>query len=87
MSNIINNNKENDMQLHIQKAYDIIDQYLPTIYVNEVIEKFPTGSRITKGMIRNVKNKLNSRLDILNAMVEVALENKRLQEKLKTTLK
>jgi hypothetical protein len=87
MTNIINNNKQDDMQLHIQKAYDIIDQYLPTIYVNEVIEKFPKGSRITKGMIRNVKNKLNARLDILNAMVEVALENKRLQEKLKKTLK
>lgn len=87
MTNIINNNKEHDMQLHIQKAYEIIDQYLPTNYANEVIEKLPTGSRITKGMIRNVKNKLNARLDILNAMVEVALENKRLQEKLKKTLK
>lgn len=70
------------MQLHIEKARLIITEYLPTEYVDKVLEKLPEGSSISKGTIRNVKNKLSNRLDVLNAMVEVALENKALQEKL-----
>jgi hypothetical protein len=82
MTNIIINNKQTNMQLHIEKARLIITEYLPTEYVDKVLEKLPEGSSISKGTIRNVKNKLSNRLDVLNAMVEVALENKALQEKL-----
>jgi hypothetical protein len=84
MTNIIINNKQKDMQLHIDKARIIIAEFLPTEYVDKVLEKLPEGSTISKGTIRNVKNKLSNRLDVLNAMVEVALENKALQEKLIT---
>lgn len=72
------------MQLHIEKARIIIAEYLPTEYVDKVLEKLPADSKVSKGTIRNVKNKLSNRLDVLNAMVEVALENKALQEKLIT---
>ena len=83
MTNITNNNQADDVQLHIVKAYKIIDEYLPFNYVDDVLKKLPKGSSITKNIIRNVKKKNSSRLDVLNAMVEVALDNKRQMAKLK----
>jgi hypothetical protein len=82
MTNIIINNKQKDMQLYIDKARVIISEFLPTEYVEKVLAKLPKNSNISKGTIRNVKNNLSNRLDVLNAMVEVAKENKALQEKL-----
>jgi hypothetical protein len=72
-----------DMQLHIANARIIITEFLPTEYVDKVLEKLPAGSKVSKGTIRNVKNNSSDRLDVLNALVEVALENKKLQERLK----
>jgi hypothetical protein len=86
MTKITNNNNLKDMQIHIQKAYDLIDKYLPANYAKGVLKKLPEDSGISKGMIRNVKKKTSTRLDILNAMVEVALEYKELEEKLKEKL-
>ena len=74
------------MQLHIDKARLIIAEFLPSEYVEKVLAKLPKDSNISKGTIRNVKNNLSNRLDVLNAMVEVALENKALQEKLIQTI-
>ncbi len=70
------------MQVHIDKSRKIIDEYLPTKYVDKVLEKLPGDSKVSKGTIRNVKMNLSDRLDVINAMVEVALENKELQDKL-----
>ena len=83
MTNITNNTKGKDVQLHIAKAYKIIDEYLPFNYVDDVLKKLPKGNSITKNIIRNVKKKNSTRLDVLNAMVEVALDNKRQMAKLK----
>lgn len=83
MTNIANKTKGKDVQLHIDKAYKIIDEYLPFNYVDDVLKKLPKGNSITKSIIRNVKKKHSSRLDVLNAMVEVALDNKRQMAKLK----
>jgi hypothetical protein len=83
MTNITINTKGKDMQLHIAKAYKIIDEFLPFIYVEDVLKKLPKGNSITKGIIRNVKKKTSVRLDVLNAMVEVALDNRRQINKLK----
>lgn len=83
MTNIITNNNKDDVQMHIDKAYDLIDTYLPTAYVEEVLKKLPEGHSITKSMIRNVRAKLNNRLDVLNALVEVAKENQAQIDKLK----
>jgi hypothetical protein len=83
MTNITINTTSKNMDLHIQKAYEIIDDHLPFNYSNAIKNKLPKDGSITSGMIRNVKRKLNTRLDILNAMVEVALENKKLKESFK----
>jgi hypothetical protein len=83
MSNIPIKTTSKDMELHIEKAYKIIDEYLPFNYANLVLSKFPKDAGITSGMIRNVKKRATKRIDILNAMVEVALENKKLLENFK----
>lgn len=72
-----------DMELHIEKAYLIIDKHLPFNYTNLVMAKFPKEACVTSGMIRNVKKGATKRIDILNALVEVALENKKLLENFK----
>lgn len=71
------------MEIHIEKAYKIIDKHLPFNYTNLVMAKLPKELGVTSGMIRNVKKGATKRIDILNAMVEVALENKKLLENFK----
>lgn len=83
MKTKLNNTKVKDVQIHIKKAYQIIDDYLPFNYVEEVLKKLPKDTNVTKAIIRNVKKKHSSRLDVLNAMVEVALEHKKQQATLK----
>lgn len=83
MTNILNNTKGKDVQSHIAKAYKIIDEYLPFNYVEDVLKKLPKDSSITKSIVRNVKKKHSVRIDVLNAMVEVALDNKKQITKLK----
>lgn len=77
MTKILNNTNDTDVRLHIVKAYKIIDEYLPFSYVEEVLKKLPKGTSVTKCIIRNVKKKKSTRLDVINAMVEVALDNKK----------
>lgn len=72
-----------DMEIHIENAYRIINQHLPFNYTNLVLAKLPKELGVTSGMIRNVKKGATKRIDILNAMVEVALENKKLLENFK----
>lgn len=72
-----------DMEIHIEKAYQIIDKHLPFKYNNLVMAKLPKELGVTSGMIRNVKKGATKRIDILNALVEVALENKKLLENFK----
>lgn len=81
MTNIIINNKQKDMELHIKKARAIIDEFLPAEYTEKVQKKL-AYKQVSNGTIRNVRNGLSDRLDVLNAMVEVALEQKEQQEKL-----
>lgn len=82
MKTVPKNTKAKDVQLHIAKAYAIIDQYLPRDYVAEVREKLPKGSTISVTSIYNARKKMSKRIEIINAMVEVALKHKKLQEKL-----
>lgn len=85
MSNLSKNKELNDMQIHIDKAYEIIAAHLPTIYVSSVIEKLKSKgiTNISSSMIRNVKNKTNLRHDVLLALVEVAQENEQTIKDLK----
>jgi hypothetical protein len=82
MTNITINNKAGNVQLHIEKAYIIIDKYLPVNYVDSVLAKLPQDTDVSKGIIRNAKKKLSKRIDVINALVEVALDNKKLIDEL-----
>ena len=86
MTNIKENNKRKDMHLHINKAYDIINENLPTYYVSKVLEKLPKNTSITSGVIRNVRNRTNknleNRIDVINLLVEVAKDNMKEKQKL-----
>jgi hypothetical protein len=81
------NTNRKDVQLHIDKAYKIIEQYLPVNYVIEVRAKLPKGCVVSNTAIYNVRKKMSKRVDVLNAMVEVALMYKKLDDKLKKTIK
>lgn len=82
MTNLINKNDTDDVQVHIDNAYKILDLHLPTAYVDTVLKKLPKD-QYSKSVIRNVRAKLNIKLEVLNALVEVALENKNQIEILK----
>lgn len=83
MANIRKNTNNNDMQSHIDIAYKTLEDWLPRNYVFDVYKKLPKDKPISRGTLHNVRQKKTIRLDILNAMVEVALEHKNQIEKLK----
>lgn len=78
------------MQLHIDNAYKIIDGWLPSNYVNKVLDKL-NDKTLTSGIVRNIKNRITeypkTRLEVLNALVEVAKEHKGQFDKLKENTK
>lgn len=78
MTNIIKENKKKDMHLHIDKAYKIIENNLPSNYVDKVLNKLKGDATLTAGIIRNMKARVteypNTRINVLNALVEVAKE-------------
>jgi hypothetical protein len=85
MTNIKQNDKKKDVHSHIDAAYLIIEQHLPANYVQTVIEKL-TDPTLTEGIIRNIKHRVTkypaTRLNVINALVEIALEHKSQKEKL-----
>jgi hypothetical protein len=83
MANILKNTNQTEMRLHIEKAREIIEAHLPTNYCAETRAKLPVKFKLSDHTIRNVAQKKSNNLDVLNAMVEVALEHKEKQEKLK----
>lgn len=62
-----------NMRLHIKKAFAIIDEFLPYRYVDKVkkIHDAPEGS------IRNVRNARCGNVQIVNALLKVALKEKK----------
>ncbi len=91
MTKIAEKNKVEDMQTHIKEALEFLDQHLPTLYVSEVKKRLAKDSGITSGIIRNVRNQSSTitenKLNVLNALVEVAKENKIQKEILIESLK
>lgn len=85
MTNIKENTTSTNMQTHIEKAFKIIDEFLPFPYVDRVLEILPEP-KPAKGYIRNVRARVtpnhDNRIDIINALVEVSLENKKQMKKL-----
>ncbi len=87
MTKIKEKKEKQDVRLHIAKAFVIINEHLPDNYVQEVRKKLP---EVSSGVIRNVKNQANkitdNKLNVVNALVEVALANKEEKEKLQSLI-
>lgn len=85
MTNIKQKTKQPNMHLHIEKAFVIIDKHLPSPYVEKVLSKM-ASPKPAKGYIRNVRARINdchlNRIDIVNALLDVAKENQFEKEKL-----
>lgn len=77
MTNITENKQKTDVQMHIDKAYKIIENNLPSNYVKLVQEKLEDPD-LSSGIIRNLKNRVTkypkTKINVLNALVEVANE-------------
>lgn len=80
--------KKNDVQTHINAAYACMDEHLPTQYAGRTLRKLRHLTDITEDKIRNVRLKKNTapenNLEVVNALLEVALENKAQKEKLQS---
>lgn len=87
MTKIKENKRKPIVQLH-NDAFAIIEEYLPRNYVEDV--RRIVGENVSSGTIRNLKNKCNpvtnKGLKIFNALVELALENKKEFEKLESLI-
>lgn len=85
MTNIKQKVTVSDVRTHIEKAFEIINAYLPSPYVDKVLALLPEP-KPKKSYIRNVRYRVtaahDNRIDIINALVEVAKDNKSAIEKL-----
>lgn len=88
MTNILENTKQSNVRMHIIKAFDVINKHLPEMYVSKVLEKLPENTKISSSTIRNVRNQKGGKnvgenhIEIINALVEVANDNKIAKENL-----
>jgi hypothetical protein len=85
----IQNNK-NSVQMHIETAFVVINEFLPSKYTKLVFSKLPKDFEVTEHNITKVRRKrLNPKknLIVLKALYEVALENKNANETFLKTLK
>lgn len=90
MTKVSQKAKQKNVHLHIDKAFKIIDEHLPEYYVDLVKDKL-VGIKISSSMIRkirtrNTKYNLESKMHVIQAMVEVAIDHKKAAEKLQKTL-
>ena len=91
MKKITKKEKNNDVQTHIDKAFELINYHLPTSYVSRVRELLPDSLKevITDSMIRNVRKRIQipeKQPEILLALIKVAKNNKKFKSDLSTTL-
>jgi hypothetical protein len=85
MAKNVKQTKKSNMQSHIDAAYETINNYLPSKYLERVREKLSQDIVVSDGTIRNIRNKFNKpdgKIEVLNALVEVALDNKKAIQKL-----
>lgn len=85
MTNIKEKITVSDVKVHIEKAFEIINEFLPSPYVDKVLALLPEP-KPKKSYIRNVRYRItashDNRIDIINALLQVAKDNKAAIEKL-----
>lgn len=85
MTNIKEKITASDVKVHIEKAFEIINEFLPSPYVDKVLALLPEP-KPKKSYVRNVRYRItashDNRIDIINALLQVAKDNKAAIEKL-----
>jgi hypothetical protein len=85
MTNIKEKTTDSNLKDHIEKAFEIINEFLPSPYVDKVFALLPEP-KPKKSYIRNVRHRVtpahDNRIDIINALLQVAKDNKATIEKL-----
>jgi hypothetical protein len=85
MTNIKQKVTLSNVKTHIEKAFEIIDEFLPSPYVDKVLAILPEP-KPKKSYVRNVRYRVtaahDNRIDIINALLQVAKDNKAAIEKL-----
>lgn len=72
-----------NVQTHINKAYEFLDEYLPQTYRKRTqLFLKSKGINVSSSTINNVRNQSNQRLDVINALVAIAKEEKAQVEEL-----
>ncbi len=83
MTNIAEKKGKKNMQMHIDAAYLFLNEYLPPNYSPQVKAKLKLkGIEVTTSTVNNVRNKVHLKIDVLNALVEVAKNNQAQLEEL-----
>jgi len=77
MTNISKRKTSKNVHSHIDKAFAVIDEFLPFPYVDRVTKLVKSSP----GTIRNVRSKREGNIKIIEALLKVALENKKQIEK------
>lgn len=76
MTNISNIKHTSNMQSHIDKAYDIIEEHLPVNYRAKAEELLKEkGIEVSRGTIKNVRLRYSVRLDVLEVLLMIAKES------------
>ncbi len=83
MTKVNNIPQNDDVQTHIDTAYELLDRYLPEPYVEKVQNIIPEVSRAVIRKVRSDSGRGKKRLEVLNALVRVALEHKEQFDELK----
>lgn len=93
MSNVVKNSISKNVHSHIDQSFEIIDNHLPSNYVALTLGKlleYKTPLIPSKRAIRNIRNKGNgyrNQVHVIKALVEVALDNKKIIEEIKELVK
>lgn len=88
MTNVENKSTPKKKHSHIAKAYDFLEAHLPYEYANDVVRELKKKNvEVTSDVVRNVRAaRTTNRIDVLNALLLVAKKNKKLLEKIETTI-
>lgn|SRR5690606_33137360 len=86
VTKLIKKTVQKNVQMHMDDVWAIIDTYLPRYGYVERVQKL-ISKKVAVGTIRNIRNKRQGDLDVVQAMLNVALEEKAKIEELSNQAK
>ncbi len=84
MKDLHKDTTKEEIQIYIEKAFEVINEHIPEDYVTKVLELLPNKTNVTKTIIQNVRRrrqKPERRLEIFMALYQVCVNERILKEK------